>query len=191
MKRLWRQVYLHVQDGLVDARPDTGALTDAQKAVRRQIHQTIQKVSDDVGRRHTFNTAIAANMELLNTLYKFADDSDNGRSIRQEALTAIILMLVPIVPHICDRLWQELGHREALVTVAWPQFDKSALQLDELQLVVQVNGKLRGKISVAADAGKEQVEAAACNDVNVQRFIAGKTIRKVIVVPKKLVNIVV
>lgn len=191
LKRLWRQVYLHVQDGLVDARPDTGALTDAQKAVRRQIHQTIQKVSDDVGRRHTFNTAIAANMELLNTLYKFADDSDNGRSIRQEALTAIILMLVPIVPHICDRLWQELGHREALVTAAWPQFDKSALQLDELQLVVQVNGKLRGKISVAADAGKEQVEAAACNDVNVQRFIAGKTIRKVIVVPKKLVNIVV
>jgi len=130
-------------------------------------------------------------MELLNTLYKFADDSGNGRAIRQEALESIVLMLAPIIPHICDRLWQELGHRDALVTAVWPEFDKSALQLDELLLVVQVNGKLRGKISVAPDASREDVEAVACNDENVQRFIAGKAIRKVIVVPKKLVNIVV
>ncbi len=191
LKRLWRQVYLHVQSGPGKARLESGTLTDEQKAVRRQIHLTIQKVSDDVGRRHTFNTAIAANMELLNTLYKFADDSDNGRSIRQEALDSIVLMLAPIIPHICDRLWLELGHSVALVTASWPEFDKSALQLDALQLVIQVNGKLRGKISVPDDASKEDVEAAACNDENVQRFIAGKAIRKVIVVPKKLVNIVV
>lgn len=191
LKRLWRQVYLHVEAGLPEAMLDKAALSENQKALRRQLHQSLQKVSDDMARRHTFNTAIAANMELVNALNKFEDDSANGRAVRQEVLEAIVLMLSPIIPHAAQQLWNELGHGDDIVVASWPKIDESALQQDSIEMVVQVNGKLRGKLSVSASASKEQIEALALADENVQRFLEGKPVKKLIVVPQKLVNIVV
>jgi len=191
LKRLWKQAYLHIEAGGSIQSVDKSLLTEEQQTVRRQLHQTIQKVSHDMGVRTIFNTAIAANMELVNTLAKFTDDSDNGKAIRQEVLEAIILMLAPIVPHICHQLWLDLGHQQAVVSAQWPEVDSAALEQDWLELVVQVNGKLRGKISVPATASADEVQTRALNDEHVQRFIADKPVRKVIVVPKKLVNIVV
>ncbi len=191
IKRLWRQVYLHLQAGDVAAAVDTATLTDAQKGLRRQLYQTLSKVTDDINRRHTFNTAIAANMELVNALSKFDDDSDNGRAVRQETLETIVLMLSPITPHVCQQLWAALGHSSTVVIADWPNIDESALQQDSIQMVVQVNGKLRSKLMISAAASKDDIEAAALADEAIQRNIEGKEIRKIIVVPKKLVNIVV
>ena len=191
LKRLWRQAYLHNEAGGSLAVLDKSTLTEEQQAVRRQVHQTLQKVTHDMGVRIIFNTAIAANMELVNTLTKFTDDSDNGKAVRQEALEAIVLMLAPIVPHICHQLWLDLGHQEALITASWPQVDESALEQDSIELVIQINGKLRSKISVSAQSSSEEIQALALNDEQAIRFIEGKTIRKVIVVPNKLINIVV
>ena len=190
LKRFWSAVTDHAANGHAAA-IDAGTLNDAQKELRRKTHQTIAKISDDILRRHSFNTAVAASMELLNAVNKFSDDSDAGRSVKREALEAIVIMLSPMVPHICHALWQELGHDSVLIDQRWPEVDDSALQQDLVELVVQVNGKLRAKISVAADAGKNDVEALALADENVQRFIDGKELRKVIVVPGRLVNIVV
>lgn len=191
LKRLWRQVYVHVETGLPNQTLDKAALSDEQKVLRRQLHQALQKVTDDMARRHTFNTAIAANMELVNALNKFEDDSDNGRAVRQEVLEAIVLMLAPIIPHAAQALWNQLGHDADIVMAAWPLIDESALRQDAIEMVVQVNGKLRGKLLVAATASKEQVEALALADENVQRYLEGKPVKKLIVVPQKLVNIVV
>ncbi|MDO9142616.1 MAG: class I tRNA ligase family protein, partial [Methylobacter sp.] len=131
------------------------------------------------------------NMELINTLSKVTDESDNGKAIRQEVLEAIVLMLSPIVPHICHQLWLDLGHQQAVVGASWPKVDETALEQDTLELVLQVNGKLRGKMSVSISASKDEIEAMALADEQVQRFIDGQPVKKVIVVPKKLVNIVV
>ncbi|PKM36854.1 MAG: leucine--tRNA ligase [Gammaproteobacteria bacterium HGW-Gammaproteobacteria-10] len=191
LRRLWKQIHQHVQNDLPTPELDRNALTDDEKNLRRQLHQTIEKVTDDLGRRHTFNTAIAANMELLNAIAKFTANSNNAKAIRQEALSAIVLMLSPIVPHICQRLWEHLEQSGSLLDTKWPKADSSAMRLDTLDIVVQVNGKLRSKISVAADASKEQIEAIALDDENVKRFIEDKPVKKVIVVPNKLVNIVV
>lgn len=191
LKRLWKQAYLHINAGGSAQKVNKQALTEDQQAIRRQLHQTIQKVTDDLGRRYTFNTAIAANMELVNALSRFNDESENGKAIRQEALEAIVLMLSPIVPHICHQLWLDLGHQQAVVSESWPEVDVTALELDSLELVIQVNGKLRSKISVSTTASKDEVEAMALADESVKRFIEGKPVKKVIVVPKKLVNIVV
>jgi leucyl-tRNA synthetase len=191
LKRLWKQAYLHCEAGSVPQTLDKSSMTEEQQSVRRQVHQTIQKVSHDVGVRSIFNTAIAANMELVNTLSKFTDSSDNGKAIRQEALESIVLMLAPIVPHICHQLWQDLGHQQAVVSASWPEVDSAALEQDSIELVIQVNGKLRSKISVSATASSDEVQAMALNDEHALRFIEGKPIRKVIIVPKKLVNIVV
>ncbi len=191
LKRLWKQAYLHCEAGGSTVAPDKQALSTEQQALRRQLHLTIQKATDDFGRRYTFNTVIAANMELINTLSKFTDDSDNGKAVRQEALEAIVLMLSPIVPHICHQLWLDLGHPEAVVGASWPQVDATALEQDTLELVLQVNGKLRSKMSVSVNASKDEIEAMALSDEQVKRFIEDKPIKKVIVVPKKLVNIVV
>jgi len=190
LKRLWKQVYLHLEGGATVVL-DTGSLSEQQQAVRRSVHNTLAKVSDDIGRRYTFNTAIAANMELINTLSRFKDDSEQGRAVMQEALDAVVLMLSPIVPHISHSLWQLLGHEQAVVDCGWPRVDESALQQDSIALVVQVNGKVRGHIKVALDAAREVIEAAAMDEENVQRYIADKTVRKIIVVPGKLVNVVV
>ncbi len=191
LKRLWKQAYLHCEAGGSTVALDKQALSAEQQALRRQLHLTIQKATDDFGRRYTFNTVIAANMELINTLSKFADDSDNGKAVRQEALEAIVLMLSPIVPHICHQLWLDLGHSEAVVGASWPQVDATALEQDTLELVLQVKGKLRSNMSVSVNASKDEIEAMALSDEQVKRFIEDKPIKKVIVVPKKLVNIVV
>jgi leucyl-tRNA synthetase len=191
LKRLWKQAYLHNQTGGASIALDKASLTEEQQTVRRQVHQTIQKVSHDMGERIIFNTAIAANMELVNTLAKFTDNSDNGKAVRQEALEAIVLMLAPMVPHICHQLWHDLGHEQAVVSASWPLVDSSALEQDTIELVIQVNGKLRSKMSVSATATTDEVQTMALNDEQALRFIDGKPIRKVIVVPKKLVNIVV
>jgi leucyl-tRNA synthetase len=190
LKRLWKQVYQHVAAGPAAAL-NVAELNAAQKAVRHSVHTTLAKVSDDVGRRYTFNTAIAANMELLNTLARFADDSDQGRAVMQEALDAVVLMLSPIVPHITHELWQQLGHEQAVVDCAWPLVDEAALVQASIALVVQVNGKVRGRINVSPDASREIIEAAVMDEENVQKHIADKTVRKIIVVPGKLVNVVV
>jgi leucyl-tRNA synthetase len=190
LKRLWKAVHEHVGKGAAPAL-NGDDLNDAQRSLRRKVHETIQKVSDDVGRRYTFNTAIAANMELLNELGRFQDDSDAGRAVLQEALEGTVLMLAPIVPHISHSLWQALGHAEAVVGCRWPDFDPIALVQDNVDIVVQVNGKLRGRVTVPAQADRDAIEAAALADVNVQKFVAERTLRKVIVVPGKLVNLVV
>ncbi|WP_290524382.1 leucine--tRNA ligase [Alcanivorax sp.] len=185
IKRLWRQVAEHVEEGLPGAL-NVDALDDTAKALRRKTHETIQKVSDDYGRRHTFNTAIAAVMELINDVSRF----DGDAAVKHEALEAAVLLLAPIIPHAAHALWQALGHDDTVLTAAWPSVDESALVKDSIELVVQVNGKVRAKLNVPANADKEAVEALAKDEPNVQKFIEGKTIRKVIVVPGKLVNIV-
>ena len=130
-------------------------------------------------------------MELLNAINKFEDASAAGRAVEHEALEAVVIMLSPMTPHICHALWQQLGHETALIDQPWPAVDEAALELDMIELVVQVNGKLRGRVSVPADADKDAIEKLAVADENVQRFVDGKDIRKVIVVPGRLVNIVV
>lgn len=189
LKRLYRLIHTHVSGGEV-AEADMSNLTDDQKALRLKLHQTIKKVGDDIGRRYTFNTAIAAVMELTNELSKFKDDTDNGRAVMQEALDAMVLMLSPIVPHFSHAMWQSLGHSTVVIDESWPQADESALVQDSIELMVQVNGKLRSKIKVSADADKETIEALAQQDEHVQQHTDGKTVRKIIVVPGRLVNIV-
>jgi len=185
LKRLWRLVAEHVEVGLPGAL-NVDTLDDNAKALRRKTHETIQKVSDDFGRRHTFNTAIAAVMELINDVSKF----DGDAAVKHEALEAAVLVLAPITPHASHALWQALGHDEAVLNAAWPDVDESALVKDSIELVVQVNGKVRAKLEVPASADKDTVESLAKAEPNVQKFTDGKTIRKVIVVPGKLVNIV-
>ena len=164
---------------------------ESQRALRRQVHQTLAKVADDIGRRRTFNTAIAAVMELLNAITRLEPGTPADRAVLQEALDLTILMLSPIVPHICHRLWNVLGHSGAIIDQPWPQPDAAALVAETLEIVVQVNGKVRGRVSVAATATEDEVRTAALADENVQRFVAGQVVRKVIIVPGRLVNVVV
>ncbi|MEJ2379657.1 MAG: leucine--tRNA ligase [Gammaproteobacteria bacterium] len=189
LKRLWSQVYTHVSQGPV-ASPDTAQPNDAQRELRRKVHETLTKVGDDVGRRYTFNTAVAANMELVNAVGRFDDASPQGRAVVQEALESAVLMLAPIVPHIAHSLWNALGHDGSVVDAPWPRPDPAALVRDSLDLVVQVNGKLRGRIAVPAESDRGAIEQVALAEDNVQRFLSDKTVRKIIVVPGKLVNIV-
>ncbi|MCK0537294.1 leucine--tRNA ligase [Alcanivorax quisquiliarum] len=188
LKRLWRLV--HENLAAVPALDPT-ALTGAARDLRRKTHETIAKVSDDYGRRMTFNTAIAAVMELTNDVSRFDASCDQGRAVVREALEAAVVLLAPITPHICHVLWQALGQQTPIVDVAWPTFDETALVKDTIELVVQVNGKVRAKIDAPADADNAALEALAQGAPNVQRFLEGMTVRKVIVVRGKLVNIVV
>jgi leucyl-tRNA synthetase len=194
LKRLWKAVHEHVTKGVSPSvlitRLDHGALTGAQREMRHLSHQMLTKVSDDIGRRRTFNTAIAAVMELMNALARFEDDSDSGRAVRQEALELVVLTLAPIVPHVCHVLWQALGHPGAVIDARWPEPDPAALTQDVLEIVVQVNGKLRGRIHVPASADEAAITQAALGDANVQRFVMDKPVRRVIV-KGKLVNVVV
>ncbi|MCW8929573.1 MAG: leucine--tRNA ligase [Gammaproteobacteria bacterium] len=192
LKRLWKTVSEHVAVGAVVAL-DTEKLDRDGKKLRHKLHQTISAVSDDIGRRHTFNTAIAKVRELLNMMDKLSDNlekSDQGRSLKQNVLEHVLLMLSPIVPHISHQLWQLLGHETAIVNELWPQVDESALVEDSIQYIIQVNGKLRGKLEVDADMDKETIEKLALETDGAIRNTEGKTVRKVIVVPGKLVNIV-
>jgi leucyl-tRNA synthetase len=190
LKRLWKLVVSHLVDQSSLPALNVSELSSGQKDIRRKFHETVAKVSDDIGRRHTFNTAIAAVMELINDLSRFADDSEQGRAVMHEAIEGIVLLLSPIVPHITQQLWNELGHDELLADVPWPECDESAMVRDEIELVVQVNGKLRSKINVSADADNESIEATALADDKIVTNLEGKTVRKVIVVPGRLVNIV-
>ena len=188
LKRVWKLVKEHSEKGTAET-VNTAELTSDQKALRRDVHKTIAKVSDDIDRRQTFNTAIAAIMELMNKLGKAPQESVQDRAILDEALKAVVRMLYPITPHISFELWEALGE-SGIDTAGWPGYDEKALVEDEKLIVVQVNGKLRAKLTVAADASKEQVEALGLADEHVVKFTEGKTIRKVIYVPGKLLNIV-
>ena len=192
LRRLWKLVQSHIGE-LPKPAPalDTSALNDEQRALRRLTHQTIAKATDDIGRRYTFNTAIAAVMELLNALQKSTDGSDQGLAVRHEGIVTTVALLAPIVPHVTHALWCALGQGTGLVDHAWPVVDGEALETTEADLVVQVNGKLRGQIQVSVAASNEDIEALALDNENVRRFIDGKQVRKVIVFAGKLVNIVV
>jgi leucyl-tRNA synthetase len=190
MKRLWKAVQQHVAQGHA-AVLDVPSLSPAQRDLRRQVHETLAKVTTDIGRRRTFNTAIAAVMELMNSLARSDDRSPQGRAVMQEALDIVVLALSPVVPHACHALWRELGHATAAVDERWPQVDTTALERETVEVVVQVNGKLRGRVTVPVGAGEEQVREAALADVNVQKFVEGKPVRKFVYVPGKLANLVV
>ncbi len=189
LKRVWKLVHEHLALGDAPAL-DTASLTNDQKTLRREVHKTIAKVSDDVGRRQTFNTAIAAVMELLNHLQKAPQTSANDIALMREALTNVVLLLNPITPHICHTLWLALGNTTDIERTPWPVADEAALVEDVKLIIVQVNGKLRAKITVAADASEDSVKADALAHENVLQFTEGKNVRKVIYVPGKLVNIV-
>lgn len=189
LKRLWKLCLEHVEQGPCEAL-DLSSLNDKQKEIRRKTHSTIEQVSDDISRRYTFNTAIAKVMELMNALSRAQTDTAQDRAVIQEGLETICLLLTPIVPHITHELWAALGKDSDIDSDSWPSFDKAALVQDEVLIIVQVNGKLRDKISLAANVDQETTKAKALASENVQRFIEGKTVRKVIVVPGKLVNIV-
>ena len=189
LRRVWRLAHQHVERGPCTPL-DLAALSNAQKEARRAIHLAIRQASQDIGQNHKFNTAIAAVMTLMNVLEKLPQDSTQDRALLQEGLETVTLLLAPITPHISHALWQHLGHSDAVIDARWPQLDESALVQDTLQLVIQINGKLRGHMDVDAGASRESIEAMARQNENVLRFTEGLTIRKVIVVPGKLVNIV-
>jgi len=190
MKRLWKAVHQHVGLGVAPAL-EVATLDEAQRGLRRQVHETLAKVTNDLGRRRTFNTAIAAVMELMNALGRFEDRSPQGRAVMQEALELVVLMLSPVVPHACHALWRELGHAGVLVDERWPLPDPTALERDSVEVVVQVNGKLRGRVTVPAGADEATVREAALADANVRRFMEGRALRKFVYVPGKLANVVV
>ncbi|MET3052482.1 MULTISPECIES: leucine--tRNA ligase [Pseudomonas] len=189
LRRVWRLAQAHVTQGL-PGKLDIAALDDAQKVIRRAIHAAIKQASTDVGQHHKFNTAIAQVMTLMNVLEKAPQASEQDRALLHEGLETVALLLAPITPHISHELWQRLGHQDAVIDAGWPVLDESALVQDSIVLVIQVNGKLRGQIEMPASASREEVEAAARTNENVLRFTEGLSIRKVIVVPGKLVNIV-
>ena len=189
LKRVWKAVHDHVEQGVVSAYTH-GELDAKGKAMRFQLHQTIQKIDDDYGRRKTFNTAIAAVMELLNALAKFEAKGVLERSVGQEVLEAVVLLLSPIAPHITEALWTELRPNTRLVEQAFPKVDDAALVQDEIELVIQVNGKLRGNMRVAKDTAKAKLEELALAHEAVQKQLAGAAVKKVIVVPGRLINVV-
>src|SRR5581483_3372808 len=190
LKKLWKRVHEHVSQGAAPAL--TVASLDAnQKKLRQKTHATRQKIGDDIGRRLKLNTVVAASMELLNAVSDFNDASSQGRAVVQEALDTLVACLSPITPHICHELWLALGHPDPVIDARWPEPDRSALVSDMISLVVQVNGKLRGNIEVPAQASQDEIISAALAEANVQKFVAGQALKKKIVVPGKLVNLVV
>ncbi len=196
LKRLWKLVIDFVNMNSNVPVLDLQSLTTKQSDLRRKAYQTLDKATRDIGKRNTFNTVIAANMELLNSISRFSESKtpdldQQGIAVRHEALELIVLMLSPIIPHMCHFLWQALGHSEAVVDVAWPDIDESALQQDTIELVVQVNGKRRGNIEVPVNASNDEIEQTAKQNSQVWRFIEDKRVNRVIVVPGRLINIVV
>jgi leucyl-tRNA synthetase len=194
--RVWRLVSEN-REALASARPFEGSpneLTGCLLELHRKTHQTIKKVTEDIEQRYHFNTAIAAIMELVNTMYQTLEASDRERAfwpVLRAAADAMVVLLSPMAPHITEEIWRALGRRTSIFRASWPAWDENAVQSDQVLVVVQVNGKLRSRITLSAVAGEEEMKAAALEDPKVRSFIEGKTIRKVIVVPQKLVNIVV
>jgi leucyl-tRNA synthetase len=197
LRRLWKAVHEHVATGagpVPDAKRatlDGASLAGADRDLRRIAHQTLAKVEDDIGRRRVFNTAVAAVMELLNAVGRHGGQEPAARAVRQEALESAVLCLSPIVPHICHVLWQALGQAEPLWRSRWHKADPDALVQDLVEVVVQVNGKLRGRISVPPGAADDVLRAAALADEGVLKHLEGRDPKKVIVVRGKLVNVVV
>ena len=190
LKRLWQQVHEHLQAGpagLLQA----DSLGAEARAMRRRVHDTIAKVTDDMGRRYTFNTAIAAVMECSNYLARFKPADDAERAVAREGWSALVRLIAPVTPHISQTLWQALGHEDTILDAGWPEVDEAARVQEQVTMVVQVNGKVRARIQAAPGSERDSVQTIALEEENVQRFIADKTVRKVIVVPDKLVNIVV
>lgn len=195
LRRLWKAVYEHVELDQIAAYTSgqtNGELTTDLKNIRFQLHQTIEKVADDYGRRHSFNTAISSVMELMNALAKIEGTDAITRSVRQEVLQNVALLLSPIVPHICQALWAELTPNSHILEAGWPTADKAAMVQDEVDLVLQVNGKLRGNMMVSKQLAKEAIELLAITQPCITKFLVdGQTVRKIIVVPNKLVNVVI
>ena len=189
LKRLWKAVAEHAAAGSAPALA-VAKLGPAQQDLRRQLHETVAKVSDDIGRRYTFNTAVAAIMELLNAVTRAPSTHPQDRALKQECYETITRLLAPMVPHISEALWKGLGREGSVMQAGWPEVDATALKRDTLEIVVQVNGKLRGHIRVPAGAGREEIERAALAEPSVQPFVQGKSVKKVVVVPGKLVNVV-
>jgi leucyl-tRNA synthetase len=190
LKKLWRIVHDQIKLSNEDV-IDVSILNDQQKYLRRKTHETIKKVSDDFGRRNTFNTAIAAVMELLNEIPKVDTISPQSIAVRREAISNAILMLNPIVPHICNKLWLTLGNPNSICEIDWPKVDELALLKTSSIIVIQVNGKVRGKIEVSVGSNDHTVKSQALEHGNVQKFIAGKQVKKIIIIPNKIVNIVI
>ncbi|ENA1773470.1 leucine--tRNA ligase [Yersinia ruckeri] len=190
LKRVWRLVFDHSHKGTTQPLV-VAELTEDQKSLRRDLHKTIAKVTDDVGRRQTFNTAIAAVMELMNKLGRAPQETEQDRALMQEALLAVVRMLYPFTPHVCFTLWQALGGEGDIDTAPWPVADEQAMVEDSKLVVVQVNGKVRGKITVPADATEEYVRERAGQEHLVAKYLDGVTVRKVIYVQGKLLNLVV
>jgi leucyl-tRNA synthetase len=191
INKVYRLIRGFIQDHENHAIGALDNLNKTQKDIRLKTHQTLRKITDDMSRRYLFNTVIATLMALNNTLSKFKDTSETSMAIRQESIHILLKTLSPIAPHLCHYLWQELGNTKAIIFEPWPSIDESALIQDEVQIIVQVNGKLRAKLMFGVDTDKAQVEAQALVDENITKFTKGKTIVKVIVVLNKLVNIVV
>ena len=189
IKRLWKLVFEHVSDG-VGTELDDDNLNEEQQELRRKLYTTLEKVTDDMSRRFTFNTAIAANMELLNQLSKYKEKSVQATAIRQEALEHIVLMLSPIMPHACQVLWEHLGKEGIVMDVDWPEVDESALVQSKVQMMIQINGKLRGKVDVGVDDSDESIKKLALENDNVKKFLEDVTVRKIIIVKGRLINIV-
>ena len=194
--RFVNKVYRLVETYLSDAKNhqtttlNTDSLNAQQKEMRQKTHQTLSKITDDIERRHSFNTAIAALMELTNALNKFNGVDGQSLAVRLESITIILRTLSPITPHVCHYLWQQLGYNTAIINESWPQVESGALEQDEVQIIVQVNGKLRAKITLPANSDKQFIETSALTDTNVAKFTQDLNILKVIVIPNKLVNIV-
>ncbi|NNK33320.1 MAG: class I tRNA ligase family protein, partial [Xanthomonadales bacterium] len=190
LRRVWSQVTDHVGEGEPPVL-DASALNDEERELRRRLHETIAKVSDDIARRYTFNTAIAAIMELSNHLARFESKGPQSRAVVREAWMAIVRLLAPIVPHITEELWAALGGEGPLYSAPWPEVDEGARERSRVTLVVQINGKLRARLELAPGAGKDEAVEQAMAVENVQRHVDGKTVRKVIHIPDRLLNIVV
>jgi leucyl-tRNA synthetase len=192
MRRLWKVVFDHVSSLTPGVLPTfkPSELNDAQRELRRAAHEMVEKVTDDLGRRRVFNTAIAAVMELMNTLGRFTVSSTLDRAIVHETLELIVQVLAPIVPHACHALWQELGHPDPLIDRTWPKADEQALVRDSIQIPVQINGKLRAQIEVPADATEAEVKTAALSNEVVLKWIDPAAVKKTIFVRGKILNIV-
>ncbi|MHB8849319.1 MAG: class I tRNA ligase family protein, partial [Burkholderiales bacterium] len=190
LRRLWKFCAEHVNGGLVTAYR-RGELNPELKALRFQLHHAIAKISDDYSRRQTFNTAIATTMELLNSLTRLDNSGSIARAVVQEALEHIVVMLAPIVPHICTAMWRELRPDSATFATTWPVADADAMTQDEITIMIQVNGKLRGELSISKSTDAAEIERMALGQPGVQKFMAGQIPKKIIVVPGRLVNIVV
>jgi leucyl-tRNA synthetase len=192
IQRVWRLLDRHAET-LAGTKAGAGAASDPVRTLRRKVHQTIQKVTDDVDERIRLNTATAALHELVNELYRLEADLQDpaSRPALREALETLVLLMNPFTPHVCEEMWRRLGHAQGLVDQRWPTADEDAAREDELELAVQVNGKVRGRITVGRDAGEEEVRRRALAEPKVAEHVAGKEVVKLVVVPGRLVSVVV